>query len=66
MYFSLRLYLLFQQPRFSPLDKNVYAYVFTSAYSLVVGPEGTVIDRRPTRLIESLWAEDGTALVVQG
>jgi hypothetical protein len=62
MYFSLRLYLLFQQPRFSPLDKNVYAF----AYSLVVGPEGTVVDRRPTRLIESLWAEDGTALVVQG
>jgi len=37
-----------------------------NAYSLVVGPEGTVLQRRPTRLIESLWAEDGTALVVQG
>ena len=36
------------------------------AYSLVVGPEGT--ERPPTavRLIESLWAESGTALVVQG
>ena len=36
------------------------------AYSLVVGPEGTELQRRPTRLIESLWADDGTALVVQG
>ena len=36
------------------------------AYSLVVGPEGTELQRRPTRLIESLWAEVGTALVVQG
>jgi hypothetical protein len=36
------------------------------AYSLVVGPEGTEGHRRPTRLIESLWADDGTALVVQG
>jgi len=26
------------------------------AYSLVVGPEGTEGRRRPTRLIESLWA----------
>jgi len=36
------------------------------AYSLVVGPEGTELRLRPTRLIESLWADDGTALVVQG
>lgn len=62
MCFSLRLYLLYQQPRFTPLDKNVYA----CAYSLVVGPEGTELRLRPTRLIESLWADDGTALVVQG
>jgi hypothetical protein len=36
------------------------------AYSLVVGPEGTELPSTAFRLIESLWAEDGTALDVQG
>jgi hypothetical protein len=33
---------------------------------LVGGPEGTELHRRPTSLVERLWADGGTALVVQG